>query len=142
MGKGSSKTKNEKNKDRNFYTFTLNNKDPRDKELIDFLADRPTTASVKDGLRLLMENTKQPQNQSGNQNIIELLSLLVNSPDVSNLLSQIKQNSGQVNNEQAATIETTQESKQESKPEYTEEEKVKIKERAGKASAALKNYDF
>jgi hypothetical protein len=119
MGKGSGKAKKGENETpRKFYTFTLNSEDPSDKELIDFLNERSTTASVKDGLRLLKkekENGNQITNQSGNtQDVFQLLSSLANNKDflqTIQLFSQLQQNQPQIinqpqinNNEQAATV--------------------------------------
>lgn len=132
MAKGSvGKTKNEKNKDRAFYTLTLNTKNPDDIKKIEYLKDRSTTEVLKKGIEMQMEEEKQSgvneqilqllQNASGsNQLIIQLLTQLLVSANANNghqmqlnhvkvddVIAQLNQsvNINQKNNEQAATTE-------------------------------------
>lgn len=109
MGRGSSKTTNDKNKGRRFYTFTLNENKPEDKALIDFLELRSTTATVKTALKQLMEKENGANTASPNINPADLMQAIamlsnVSGTDVANLLK--KENSEP---EQAATSEDKKE---------------------------------
>lgn len=68
MGKGS------KVKDRNAYSFTLNEKIEEEQELITFLEGKRTTSTVKEALKLLKRTQEassnpQPQLTLGNLNV-------------------------------------------------------------------------
>lgn len=136
MGKGSSRTGNEKNKHRRFYTFTLSEENDNDKKLIEFLENRSTTASVKEGLKLLME-----KQNSSNSDILQALTALsaLNTGDNNffDLLKQFNQNVQQSNQEQSSAKEKIEEKK-----EYNSVEQKKIKAGTSKALAALNNYKF
>ncbi|MGN5653919.1 hypothetical protein [Bacillus sp. Brlt_9] len=153
MAKGSvGKTKNEKNKDRAFYTLTLSTKNPDDIKKIEYLRDRSTTEVLKKGIDMQMEEENQSkvneqilqllQNASGsNQLIIQLLTQLLvsangnngqqmqlNHVKVDDVVAQLNQiaNIPQQNNEQAATTEVKEVVVE--KVENTEEPKQEVKE--------------
>ncbi|KON67361.1 hypothetical protein AKG34_21310 [Peribacillus butanolivorans] len=153
MGKGSSKQNNEKNQDRKFYTFTLSTLKEDDKELIEFLKNRSTTGSVKEGLRLLKKQTEQqgqPAVNSINPDALQALLLLLgnnsNQLDLSSILPQLNQNNqNPAKDEQSATKEASAPVEVVKAPEPVVKKELnpkKVKNGKSKASAAMANYDF
>ncbi|WP_042351031.1 hypothetical protein [Bacillus massiliigorillae] len=125
MGRGSSGTKNQLNQKRRFYTFTLNTEDASDTELIEYLENRSTTATVKEALRQMMH--KQQNSVTFNEDMLQLMAMVM---------------SNATNNGESLTtlLEKMNQTKNDSR--FTEEEEERIDRGVKKAESALFNLNF
>lgn len=144
MGKGT-KLKN----DRRMYNFSLDETDPNDMVLIEYLEKRSTTNCVRDGLMLLMKGVSPstvPQTEHPSQNESSLNQEVLTTMNETNqllrqFLEQQLQSKETPKNEETTIVKSNKTSKPKKTEKPKKDDSISEKKKQQIEQNALKSFD-